>query len=57
MLETALIIVIGAGEDPQRQLGLHLAVDDESDHTADVLKTLKLPRDIARIPLIEGSWL
>jgi len=36
----------GGGSTPQRE-GLH---------TADVLKDLQLPRDIAGEPLFEGEW-
>jgi hypothetical protein len=30
--------------------------DHETLHSADVFKDLKLPREIAREPLVEGEW-
>jgi hypothetical protein len=54
--EGAQLILIGAREDPKTELGVEFKPDREDEHTADVLKDLKLPRDVVREPLFEGKW-
>lgn len=54
--EGAQLVLIGAREDPEAELGLEFKPDREDEHTADVLKDLRLPREIAREPLFEGEW-
>jgi hypothetical protein len=49
--ERAELILIGAAENAEKELGTEFKPDDESEHTADVLRDLKLPRDRARAPL------
>ena len=49
-------MLIGADEDPERELGIEFKPDRETEHTADVLRDLKLPREIVREPLFEGKW-
>jgi hypothetical protein len=43
---------MGATEGPERELGIVLKPDAGSEHTADVLNDLKLPREIVREPLL-----
>ncbi|MDB5483794.1 MAG: hypothetical protein JWO83_4847 [Caulobacteraceae bacterium] len=52
----AELVLIGAAEDPQKELGLEFHPDHETEHTADVLKDLRLPREIVHKPLFEGRW-
>ena len=47
---------IGASEKPEQELGIVFKPDHETLHSADVFKDLKLPREIAREPLLEGEW-
>jgi hypothetical protein len=54
--EGAELIFIGAAEDPERELHIVFKPDRETEHSADVLRDLKLPREIAREPLFEGEW-
>ncbi len=54
--EGAEIILIGASEDPERELDIEFRPDEETECTADVLEDLKLPREIVREPLFEGEW-
>jgi hypothetical protein len=54
--EGAELILIGADEYAEKGLGIEFKPDDENEHTADVFKDLKLPRDVARVPLLEGAW-
>jgi hypothetical protein len=54
--EGAELMFIGASEDPERELGLEFKPDRETEHSANVFKDLKLPREIAREPLFEGEW-
>jgi hypothetical protein len=54
--EGAELVFIGASEDPERELGVEFKPDRETEHSADVFKDLKLPREIAREPLFEGEW-
>lgn len=54
--EGAELMLIGASEDPEQELGIAFKPDREDLHTADVLRDLKLPREIARESLFEGEW-
>jgi hypothetical protein len=54
--EGAELILIGAAENAEEELGIEFKPDDENEHTADVLRDLNLPREIAREPLFEGQW-
>jgi hypothetical protein len=54
--EGAELVLIGAAEEAQSELGIEFKPDDENEHTADVLKELRLPREVAREPLFEGAW-
>ena len=47
--------MIGATENGEGELGIEFKPDDENEHTADVLRDLKLPRKIAREPLFKGQ--
>ena len=40
----------------EQELGIVFKPDHETLHSADVFKDLKLPREIAREPLLEGEW-
>jgi hypothetical protein len=48
--------MIGAAEDPEKELGIEFRPDQENEHTADVLRDLKLPREVVREPLFAGMW-
>jgi hypothetical protein len=52
----AELMLIGAAESPRAELGIEFKPDHEDEHTADVLKELRLPRKVAREPLFEGAW-
>jgi hypothetical protein len=54
--EGAELMFIGASEKPEQELGIVFKPDHETLHSADVFKDLKLPREIAREPLVEGEW-
>jgi hypothetical protein len=54
--EGAELALIGARENAESELGIDFKPDAEDDHTSDVLRDLKLPREIAREPLFEGRW-
>ena len=54
--EGAELMLIGAAENAEEELGLEFKPDRENLHTADVLRDLKLPREIVREPLFEGEW-
>jgi hypothetical protein len=54
--EGAELVLIGARQTAEEELGIEFRPDDEDEHTADVLRDLKLPREIAREPLFEGRW-
>lgn len=53
--EGAELILVGASEDPERELGIELKANCE-EHAADLFRDLDLPREIARAPLFEGQW-
>jgi hypothetical protein len=54
--EGAELMLIGASENAEEELGVEFKPDDEDEHSADVFKDLKLPRKLAREPLFEGEW-
>jgi hypothetical protein len=54
--EGAELMLIGAAEDPEEELGIEFQPDRESLHAADVFRDLKLPREVVREPLFEGKW-
>ena len=54
--EGAELMFIGASEKPEQELGIVFKPDHETLRSADVFKDLKLPREIAREPLLEGEW-
>ncbi len=55
--EGAEMILIGASEEPVRDLGLKLKPEDESESSADVFKDLKLEREKHPVePLFKGRW-
>jgi hypothetical protein len=54
--EGAELMLIGAEENAEEELDIKFKPDNETEHTADVFKDLKLPREIAREPLLEGKW-
>jgi hypothetical protein len=54
--EGAELEMIGATEDPEKELGIEFRPDDEDEHKADVLRDLKLPREVVREPLFTGMW-
>jgi hypothetical protein len=54
--EGAELILIGATQDVERELGIEFKADAETEHTADVFRVLTLPREVAREPLFRGQW-
>lgn len=54
--EGAEVILIGATEDAERELGIEFKPDEEDEHRADIFRVLKLPREVAHEPLFEGKW-
>jgi hypothetical protein len=54
--EGAELMLIGAAESPEEELGLEFKSDRETLHAADVLRDLKLPPEAVREPLFEGEW-
>jgi hypothetical protein len=54
--EGAELMLIGAAEDSEKELGVEFRPDREDLHTADVLRDLKLPREIAPELLLKGEW-
>jgi hypothetical protein len=54
--EGAELLLIGARENAEEELGIEFKPDEETEHTADVLQDLKLPREIVREPLFKGQW-
>jgi hypothetical protein len=55
-LEGAELMLIGATQDVERELGIEFKADAETEHSADVFRVLKLPREVAREPLFRGQW-
>jgi hypothetical protein len=49
-------MLIGASENPERELGITFKPDPEDKHRADIFRILKLPRELVREPLFEGKW-
>jgi hypothetical protein len=55
--EGAQFILIGAGRDVKRDLGIDLEPEDESEATADIFKQLRLSKGKHPIePLLTGEW-
>ena len=55
--EGAQFILIGAGSDVKRDLGIDLEPEDESEGTADIFKRLRLSKGKHPIePLLTGEW-
>ena len=54
--EGAELMLIGAAADSEKELGVEFRPDREDLHTADVLRDLKLPREIAPELLLKGEW-
>jgi len=54
--EGAELVLIGASENAEEELGIKFKPDAEDEHTADVFRDLKLPREVAREPLLQGNW-
>jgi hypothetical protein len=54
--EGAEMVLIGAGENAEQELGIGFRPDEETECTADVLEDLRLPREIVRAPLFECQW-
>ena len=52
----AELMLIGADEHPEKELGIQFEPDHEDEHRADIFRVLKLPRDLVREPLFEGKW-
>jgi hypothetical protein len=48
--------LIGASENPEKELGIEFKPDRENEHRADIFKILKLPRELVRELLFEGKW-
>jgi len=54
--EGAELVLIGAAQDAEEDLGIAFKPDHETEHTADVFRDLRLPREVAREPLLKGEW-
>ncbi len=54
--EGAELVLIGARENAEEELGIEFRPDAENEHNADILRDLKLPREVVREPLFEGQW-
>jgi hypothetical protein len=54
--EGAELILIGARKDAEEDLGIEFRPENENEYRADVLKDLRLPREIVRESLFEGGW-
>jgi len=55
--EGAQFILIGAGSDVKRDLGIDLEPEDETEGTADIFKQLRLSKGKHPIePLLKGEW-
>jgi hypothetical protein len=52
----AELMLIGAAEDPEKELGIAFKPDREDEHRADIFRHLKVPRELVREPLFEGKW-
>jgi hypothetical protein len=52
----AEVVLIGASENAEQELGIEFRPDEETECTADVLEDLRPPRAIVREPLFEGQW-
>lgn len=55
--EGAEVLLIGAREDPEQELGLNLNPQEEDQHKAEVCRELKMCRgEFEARPLFEGEW-
>jgi hypothetical protein len=54
--EGAELLLIGASQVPERELGIEFKPDTEDKHNADIFRVLKLPREVVREPLFLGNW-
>lgn len=55
--EGAELILIGAKEEPRKELGIQLPTEKETEQSADIFKELKLKRTEHPVaPLFEGKW-
>lgn len=55
--EGAELILIGAKEDPRKELGISLPTQKETEKSADIFSDLKLKRSEHPVkPLFEGKW-
>jgi hypothetical protein len=50
------LMLIGASENPEKEIGIEFKPDREDEYRADIFRTLKLPRELVREPLFEGKW-
>jgi hypothetical protein len=55
--EGAELILIGAKEDPRKELGVKLETEKETERSADIFTDLKMKRSEHPVaPLFEGKW-
>jgi hypothetical protein len=55
--EGAEFILVSAGEDVRKDLGIELSAENESEYSADILKELRLDRSKRPLrPLFRGQW-
>jgi hypothetical protein len=54
--EGAELLLIGASENAEQELGIEFRPDAQDEHNADILRDLKLPREVVREPLFQGQW-
>jgi hypothetical protein len=54
--EGAELLLIGATQDAERELGIEFKADAENEHSADVFRVLKLPREVVHERLFQGKW-
>lgn len=50
------LVLIGAAEDAEQELGIHLDTESETAESAEVFRRLRLSRDVPTGPLTEGEW-
>jgi hypothetical protein len=53
--DVAELELIGASENPEKELGIEFKPDRENEDRADIFKILKLPRELVRELLFEGQ--
>ena len=55
--EGAELILIGAKEDPRKELGIQLEAEQETEKSADIFTDLKMKRsEHPAAPLFGGKW-